>query len=195
MNENKEEGNFITWEKIRNIKREEENSEGLVKLPDDFFPGVNEYIKKKTKLGNDYEVKQIKSMLDDIIKIRTKKVLRYSVYSADANELDNLTEKEEEIQNTVVELINDYKESVGLEASKKEKEDDIKEETKVKDLNVQEVKLKPGKVLIRVLDDIPEFVGLDMEEYNLQNGDLVTIHEEIADLLIDQGKAEKVELK
>ncbi len=188
---------FITWEKIRNIKREEEKGQKLAELPDNFFVSVNNYIEKKSKLGNDYEVKQVKSMLDDIIKIRTKKILLYSVYSADAKKLDNLTQKEEKIQNTIVKIIKDYKENIGLKVPEDEEKDEKEEvETEeVKDINIQKVKIKPGKVFIRVLDDIPEFVGLDMKDYNLKNGDLITIHEEIANLLIDQGKAEKIELE
>lgn len=55
---------------------------------------------------------------------------------------------------------------------------------------------KPGEemVTIRALGDIPPFVGPDMETYLLKEGDLATVPEGIADLLVRRQKASVVTL-
>ncbi len=50
-----------------------------------------------------------------------------------------------------------------------------------------------GNVAIRALGDIPPFVGPDMQTYLLKEGDLATVPQNIADLLIKRGKAAVVE--
>ncbi|MFW5902572.1 MAG: toprim domain-containing protein [archaeon] len=55
----------------------------------------------------------------------------------------------------------------------------------------KEVDNKKEEVLIRVVEDIPEFVGYE-KNYNLHKEDVLTIPESLGNTLISRGKAEKV---
>lgn len=50
-----------------------------------------------------------------------------------------------------------------------------------------------GIVTIRALGDIPPFVGPDMDTYRLKEGDLASVPENIANLLVKRGKAAVVQ--
>jgi len=48
-----------------------------------------------------------------------------------------------------------------------------------------------GKERVRVLDDVPEFMGVDLESYGpFEEGDVVTVPEDNADVLVEQGNAD-----
>lgn len=48
-----------------------------------------------------------------------------------------------------------------------------------------------GKERVRLLDDVPEFMGVDLESYGpFEEGDVVTVPEDNADVLVEQGNAE-----
>ncbi len=50
-----------------------------------------------------------------------------------------------------------------------------------------------GQVTIEALGDIPPFVGPDMKTYNLKAGDMATVAENIAELLVKRNKAKIVQ--
>lgn len=50
-----------------------------------------------------------------------------------------------------------------------------------------------GQVTIEALGDIPPFVGPDMKTYNLKEGDMATVAENIAELLVKRNKAKIVQ--
>ncbi len=53
----------------------------------------------------------------------------------------------------------------------------------------------PGelKALVHVLEDVPSFAGEGGRTYSLKRGDLVTLPEKLADVLVDKGMAERVD--
>jgi hypothetical protein len=56
----------------------------------------------------------------------------------------------------------------------------------------EKIVIKPnGKLLIKVLNDLPRFVGSDMQSYGpLRIGDVITLPDEIGKLLINRKVAE-----
>ena len=59
-------------------------------------------------------------------------------------------------------------------------------------INIIEKKTNP---IIRVIDDVPEFIGTDGNTYNLKKNDIVSIPQEMSKMLIDKGVAEQVNLQ
>ncbi|MEF8873739.1 MAG: hypothetical protein V5A88_03595 [Candidatus Thermoplasmatota archaeon] len=72
----------------------------------------------------------------------------------------------------------------------KEKEKDESVET---DETVREKVEAHEEILVHIIDDVPPFVDLDTS-YELNKEDVVTLHEDIAKVLIERGKARKIKL-
>jgi DNA replication initiation complex subunit (GINS family) len=47
-------------------------------------------------------------------------------------------------------------------------------------------------IMVRILQDIPQFVGQNMKKYTLQEEDVITLPLDIAKILIERGVAEKI---
>ena len=47
-------------------------------------------------------------------------------------------------------------------------------------------------IIIRVLEDIPQFVGSDMKKYNLRKEDVIALPPDLANILIKRGAAEEI---
>lgn len=186
---------IITWETIRDIHREEKSSQKLSKLDANFFEKVQEYIAKKEALGRDTnEIDNIKRIVEELINLRMKKIVTFSTYGT---QIENLTIKEKEIFESIKTIIDSYKSHI-VNLKPILKPEDVKPIQEVvieKILEKEKVKLKTGKVIIKALDSIPDFVGLDLKTYSLRTGELITMHKEIADLLVKKGKAEYVNLE
>jgi len=48
------------------------------------------------------------------------------------------------------------------------------------------------RIVVRVLQDIPQFVGHNMKKYGLKEKDVATLPPDIAKILIERGVAEKI---
>jgi DNA replication initiation complex subunit (GINS family) len=47
-------------------------------------------------------------------------------------------------------------------------------------------------IIVRVLKDVPQFIGNDMKKYSLKEDDIVTLPQDIAKILIERGVAEEI---
>ncbi|MFB6216569.1 MAG: hypothetical protein ABEJ72_06340, partial [Candidatus Aenigmatarchaeota archaeon] len=57
---------------------------------------------------------------------------------------------------------------------------------------VDEMDVEDGMELVEVVEHVDEFVGTDEKFYGpLEEGDLVTLPEKIADFLVEEGKVER----
>jgi len=74
------------------------------------------------------------------------------------------------------------------------KEEEVAEELK-KDEKLPKIKQIDGFKLVRILDEIPQFLGTDGRIYGpFKPEDLVTLEEKVADLIINKNKAEPVNI-
>ena len=73
---------------------------------------------------------------------------------------------------------------------------EIKKENKIIDNN--EIKILKNKNLnpiIRVIKDIPNFVGTDAKKYTLKKNDIVSLPEDMKEMLLKRKVVEKLELQ
>lgn len=90
----------------------------------------------------------------------------------------------------------DEEKEVWEESKEGVEEDGVQKETEE---SIQEVEFKgvaeksPSEILIHVIEKVPPFVDMDAT-YDLKKEDVVTLREDIADVLIKRGKARKIEL-
>lgn len=185
---------IITWETISDILREEKTSQKLCKIDSSFFEKVQNYIAKKESLSKDgSEIENIKRKVEELINIRMKKIITFSTYGS---QIENLIPREKEVYEEIKRIIDSYKLHI-TNLKPQIKEGDIKPEERapIIPLEKEKINLKEGKVIVKVLDNIPDFIGLDLKTYSLRSGDLITIHKEIADLLVKKNKAEYVNME
>ena len=55
-----------------------------------------------------------------------------------------------------------------------------------------EEKQENSNPIVRVTQDIPEFIGTDEKKYNLRNNDVVSLPEDMSDMLSKRGVVEKI---
>ena len=170
---------MLTDETIRRIFEEEKNSQGLTNLPDDFFEQVKEYLEKKSKLIRDesdqWSLDSIKRRLRTIFERRERKILNSAHGYIDSGVApEYLTPEETKFFGRIVELIKGFK---------REREEGFEKE-------------QEKLVLVSMLEEVQKFVGINLRNYGpFSKGDIATIPEPNAELLIKKELAEKTEIK
>jgi DNA replication initiation complex subunit (GINS family) len=169
---------MLTDETIRKISEEEMNSAGLSKLPDNFFEDVRTYLENKARLprneSEQWTLDSVKRRLRMVHEKRERKILSAApgfIYSAVVPE--HMTELEKKLFGKVVDNLKDF-----------QKERDGAADDK--DANL---------VMINILEEVHKFVGMNMKHYGpFARGDVATLPAENAELLIQKGMAEKMEI-
>ncbi|MBN2042279.1 MAG: DNA replication complex GINS family protein [Candidatus Aenigmarchaeota archaeon] len=167
---------MLTFETIRKIFEEERSNKGLSSLPDDFFSEAKEYLEKKMKLVRSetekWEVDSVRIRLRTIFEKRERKIMEAALnYVHSGHEIGNMIPEERKFFDDVVERIRNFQKE-----RLKRFEDDGE-----------------GKTLVSILGDVEKFVGMNMKNYGpFKKGDITTLPEANANLLIEKGLAEKM---
>jgi DNA replication initiation complex subunit (GINS family) len=194
---------IITYETVRNAHRAEKEEE-LQKLPDGFFESVRNWFKVKERLKDTtslLEVENAKKLLEDVINRRQKKIV-LAALSTMRGQLPpaGLNDEErkffDDIVNTLKAFKNDMNEKFrSFDDIAQEKVEEAKKSIEeMKPVEVENIAVKPnGKLLVKILIDLPKFVGTDMQSYGpLRTGDIITLPEEVAKLLVTRKAAENI---
>ncbi len=196
---------LITYETIRNAHRAEKEEE-LQKLPEGFFESIRNWFKHKEKLKDTtslLEVENAKKLLEDIINRRQKKII-LAALSTVRGQLPppNLTDEERKFFDDIVDSLKSFKNN--MEEKFREYEEIVEEKIEEAKKSIEEIKpleekiektvIKPdGKLLVKILTDLPRFVGSDMQAYGpLKAGDVINLPEDIGKLLIARKVAENI---
>jgi len=189
---------IVTFETLREVQRKEKKSENLAELTDEFYTGVKDYFARAAK--TDFtEVRNARSIFEDIIDRREKKILNQALRTVrlrEKAEIKAMTSKEKELFDRLVSTIGNFREYVDTDGNKfelkevkTEEPDDIEElieEEKASAENTEYVKIK-------ILEDTPEIVGADMQDYGpFKSGEIVNLPKENAEIFVGRGKAELV---
>jgi len=202
---------IITYETLYELLRREKLRPELQKLEDSFFEDIVKYLKEKQvilesqkakdSVFSQLEIEKTKRQIDNILKIikeiyekRENKIVNLALMSSRA-ELENKTpsmlrEEKELYKNLLSILLKSRKDILKNILESKlpliEKTDKPKE---LKSLQEPENSIK----LIRFLQEIPQFVGTDLNTYGpFDKEDMANLPFEIADLLIKKEKAEEI---
>ncbi len=181
----------LSFEKLRAIHRLEKESKTLIHLEPDFYDQLREYLaKEKEKLKEAFEnldftmllrLKNLVQLVDEIVAMRMEKVVRLAmIHLQDNVEPENLVGWEKDLYNQLKELLLNYSKDVraSLSGVKEEVAEEKKEE-------------ETGVIVVRILQDIPAFVGTDFKEYGpYTRGEEVPLPRDIAEILILRGLAE-----
>lgn len=198
---------LITYETIRNAQRAEKEEE-LQKLPESFFESVKNWFAHKEKMKDTtslLEVENAKKLLEDLINRREKKIVLAALRTVRGDVPPaNLNDEERRFFDEIVKLLKVFKTNINekfkeptqiveekLEEAK-ESIEKLKKEEKIE--KIENIFPRPnGKTLVKILNDLPRFVGPDLESYGpLKAGDIISLPKDISNLLINRKIAENI---
>ncbi|HLB70791.1 MAG: hypothetical protein OIN88_04565 [Candidatus Methanoperedens sp.] len=202
---------------LKDILREERKpGSKLTRIENDFYEKVamqiRELAEEKKKIDDTYstkyailedELRTARKAIENIIEKRTAKIIKLASISAQSKEkekqeLDSMTREEQAFYNRLLELMTDYRSEL-LERilSKKEKLMIQEQQTtrtpgeiRSKEANSEGKKdISKEYIVVRLLKDIPTFVGVDGRNYTLAKEDVAVLSAVNAKALINRNAA------
>jgi len=194
----------INYRILRKIQEMEKNSPILTSIDNNFYVELKKYLdildnrlkdesssQKQTLLKD--EISNTKKIAKNIYEQREKKILLAAVTKARGGnpDLKNMIEIEKNLFNSILNLMENSRKHLFEEDSRKNKiVEPKKNETKEEPIPVlNESNTNP---IIRVMEDIPEFVGTNEKKYNLRKNDILSLPEDMSDMLLKRGVVEKI---
>jgi len=198
---------------FNDILREERKSK-LVPLEKDFYDKAARQIHlledEKRKIEDTYstkyaiiedEIKTSRKAIEGIIERRIKKIitdasLRASSKQKEKQDIDSMTQEEIKFYNRLFELMTEYRsEILGKIFNKKEKPVSPSRSTPTREIKQNETPSEGKKdiskeyIVVRLLKDIPTFVGADGRNYTLAKEDVAVLPALNARALISRNAA------
>lgn len=179
----------LSYDEIRRIYRLEKNTSRLVEVGEDFLNALNDFVKGEKEgylkslkdASSDTKARNyanLRKMVEEIFNIREKKLLNYALMSSRTGETDeeHMALQEKETYRELLKVLKRHKgllDNIFVAVSPAEKSS-----PKGKDLN---------RVSVRILKDIPSFLGTDMKEYGpFSAGQAVKLPFKISRLLVSR---------
>jgi DNA replication initiation complex subunit (GINS family) len=208
----------ISYRLLRKIQQMEKNSPVLTDLDDDFYSNLEKYFfdlnahlnsesdDNKKKLLEE-EIVNTKKIIISIYEQREKKILLTAISKARGGSPDvkSMANVERDFFDSIFGLISTFRGKIlenkkTINENKVEPEQEIKKLTEEKNKKVEnenETKiLKKNNLnpITRVIKDIPSFVGTDAKSYTLKKNDVVSLPEDMQEMLSKRKVVEKLEL-
>lgn len=180
----------ISYKNLRKIQQLEKTSPLISKINKNFYIELSNYLEKlkdeiKQEKNSDKirlfqeEITNTEKIAFSILEFREKKIVQAALSKVRGGkpDLKNALEIENKLFNRIIEVINENREKTLMQ--KQNSKNDVNFESK--ENNKEE---KNNNHIVRVLENIPEFVGTDMKTYNLRKDDVLTITEEMLNPLV-----------
>ena len=173
----------LNYEELRRIQGREKSSQMLQELTEDFYARVDELISKKNRelkesfsLSGAKEYENIVKILNEIYVKREQKIALKAIRAARTGEsVSGLVKEEKVMLDSMVKLLKEYEDK--FESLLKRREE-VRED---------------GKIKVRFLIEMPEFVGSDKKNYGpFKKDEIAALPEKEAMLLLKMSSAEKV---
>ncbi len=215
------ESSTITFEALYEIARNEKTKEEIMKVSPDIYSQIIGYLKNKTGIYknakndpgfNPNELEKIKTQIINARKLikewyerRERKIIQLAINKSRVKTVDesSLLEEERLFLNEITKILDRYREDILLSlinlklpsVEKIEHEiNNIEEgnEGKREEVNKQNEQ-RDNKLKIKLLEDIPRFVGTNLEIYGpYTSGEEILLPNELAEVILKRGKAEKI---
>jgi len=206
----------FSYAKLRSLENMERQSPELTNIGNDFYKEVLKYIRelekrfeeennknphsKKIALISD-ELRNTKRIWKSIFERREKKILQAALSAARGGTHipKFMTDQEKIFYENLLKILNENRKAIlgGKEVEDtKKKEESMKDSRRQGDKNsdseTAKAKEEKGNIIVRVLKDVPPFVGSDMKNYSLKKEDVITIPKDTAEILIKRKAAEEI---
>lgn len=130
------EEDLLTFERLRDIRKEEQNSDTLTDLEEGFYQDVEEYLERKRRIGADKssdEYKNALHMVEDIVDTRSKKIMKIAFLSTKTKiPTKKLLKEEKKLFKDVKKAIEEHQENIENIQKSEEIEEKQEEETESK---------------------------------------------------------------
>jgi len=197
---------IITYENLYEILRREKYKTELQKIDKTFYRDVVKYLNekeailesqsKKDSIFASTEVEKTRTQLKNLRKIlkelyekRENKIIQASLFASRSNmaqDTSMMLPEELAFYNELSNTFTTYKDNILIKLLQN-KLPNIKLPEQ-KDLKTPD---KPDTLSIKIVQDIPEFVGPDMEAYGpFETGEIIHINPQIAEILVNNKQAE-----
>ncbi len=169
---------MLTYDTLSRIVAQERGSKTLTRLPDEFFEDVKLYIESKSKVSSSkddaWELVNAKRQLNDMLDTRERKIMTLAFHFVrEGVSPNNMAREELDFFNLIVAALKDFQSRKRLMVEGKPE----------------------NRWLLAMLADVPEFLDLKMRKYGpYRQGDIATVPEENARLLVEKGMAKKMEV-
>ncbi len=192
----------LNYKTLRRIQQQEQTLPGCTKISPDFYQESAKYIQNlnqrianeknltKNKIYQE-ELQNTKKIINNIYELREKKIVQsaLSTVRGAKPDLKNLIEAEKKLYEQLLiyitqartELLNTIKTEQQPKPGEKPIEKQENEERIFPSINTHPI--------IRMLADVPEFVGIDMQTYSLKKDDVLSMQSEMSALLTKRGAA------
>jgi DNA replication initiation complex subunit (GINS family) len=197
------EGDKINYRNLRKIQQMEKNSPVLTELKTNFYDSLSEYLENlNNRLERESssqkqillkeEILNTKKIATNIYEQREKKILLAVISKARGGnpDLKNMVDEEKNLFDPVLDITISSRNKI---FKIKNKENNLSN-TKTNNPKKEETEKKQENTnpIVRVTQDIPEFIGTDEKKYNLRNNDVLSIPEDMSDMLIKRGVVNKI---
>ena len=197
----------LTYKDLREIQQKEKNSPLLTKIEPGFYETMSEYIESlqteyhkentsspKSKLLKD-EISNIQKIAIGIYEQREKKIVQMalSILRGGQPDIGNMTDEEKSVFDAIIDVLGRARKKI---MAKRSKQDEKSKENIAGEKLPDEKptnKQQNSSVVIRLLEDIPVFIGPNMKKYNLKKDDVAALPGEIADVMVKRNVAGKIE--
>jgi len=195
----------INYRLLRKIQDMEKNSPILTSIDNSFYIELKKYLdildnrlkdesssQKQTLLTD--EILNTKKIVKNIYEQREKKILLAAVTKARGGNPDfkNMIEIEKNLFNSILNLMEDSRKHLFEEGLREKKSvEPKKNETKEEEHNPLSNHCNTNPI-VRVKEDIPEFIGTNEKKYNLRKNDILSLPEDMSDMLSKRGVVEKI---
>ncbi len=211
------EKNELSYRELRRVQQLEKNSPTLSKITPEFYENLLDYLQslnsrlekekssQKQMILRD-EIENTKKIAFNIYEIREKKILLAAISKARGGSpnINNLSDEEKNVFDDVLNVLLDSRKKVfedkennqdHSEERQEEKEDKIENNEKgEKPKNLKSKDLKKNKnPVIRVIRDVPEFMGENSKKYHLKKNDVLSLSDDLVEILEKRKMVEKID--
>ncbi len=193
----------INYRILREIQQMEKNSPILSELKSAFYLEISEYLEELTdRLQNESssqkqtllkeEIQNIQKIAINIYELREKKILFAAISKARGGNPDikNMINIEKNLFDSILNVLKTTRIKFLKKQSIEKKNIEPKEEP-AKPTNPEEIQ-KNSNPVIRVTEDMPEFIGTNEKKYNLRKNDILSLPDDMCEMLYRRGVVKKI---
>jgi DNA replication initiation complex subunit (GINS family) len=198
----------ISYKVLRKVQQAEQSASVLSQLDGSFYVDIQAYLRaldqnllteknpQKSRLFAD-ELANTKKLIEGVYALREKKIVSAALVAARGGvpDIKNVLDEERPLYDTLVQVIGRVRKTLLAEEPLQEKAADapaVSSGVSAAPVEVQ-VPVRPPVVsvnphpLVRVVQDMPAFVGTDLRVYELHKDDVLSLPQEIAGPLLKRG--------
>jgi DNA replication initiation complex subunit (GINS family) len=193
----------INYKTLREIQQMEKKSPTLTEIKSSFYFEISKYVdelndrlknesssQKKTLLCG--EIENIQKLSFNIYELREKKILSAAITKARGGNPDikNMTNIEKTLFESILDVLNKSREDIFKKESIEKKTN--QPEQKIVESEKVEEKHKNPNPIVRVTENVPEFIGTNEKRYNLRKNDILSLPDDMYEMLHRRGVVKKI---